>query len=304
MNQSSNDPNTECYQKLVKAAKIQIETNHFVGDVLRSTQTNGGGRRTRRRAEEEDPTFRAIRRGTRQIYESPLNPCNLPLVGTFCGVLGVFICMFVLFPINYVATEIMSGGSATSTQDLDLASWKLVLKKATEANISEESFENATEIHTHPDIIRVCAMLKNDERINNVLRLLAGELETSFTIASSKLNDRQKSLFKVIIENAKKTNEISNIDDLFKGTDGSVISYGIEIDNIIDAYKAKISDIIDDGTERKLQTQHSLMRPLPMFKVGGRRKNKTKGKMTKRGTMKFRRKKRRRTKRRKTKRRK
>ena len=167
MNQSSNDPNTECYQKLVKAAKIQIETNHFVGDVLRSTQTNGGGRRRRRRGELET----AIRRGTREIYESPLNPCNLPLVGTFCGLLGVFICMFVLFPIHLVATEIMSGGSATSTQDLDLASWKLFLKKATEANISEESFENATEIHTHPDIIRVCAMLKNDERINNVLRL-------------------------------------------------------------------------------------------------------------------------------------
>ena len=91
---------------------------------------------------------------------------------------------------------------------------------------------------------------------------------------------------------------------MFKGTDGSVTSYGIKIDNIIDAYKAKISDIIDDGTERKLQTQHSPLRPPPRFKVGGRRKNKTKGKMTKRGTMKFRRKKRRRTKRRKTKRRK
>lgn len=304
MNQSSNDPNTECYQKLVKAAKIQIETNHFVGDVLRSTQTNGGGRRRRRRGEEENPTYHAFRRGTRRIARSPLNPCNLPLVGIFCGVLGVFICMFVLFPIHLVATEIMNGGSATSTQDLDLASWKLFLKKATQANISEKSFENATEIHTHPDIIRVCAMLNNDERINNVLRLLADELETSFTIASSELNDTQKSLFKVIIENAKKTNEISNIDDLFKGTDGSVISYGIEIDKIIDAYKAKISDIIDDGTERKLQTQHSLMQSPVRFKFGGRRKNKTKGKMTKRGTMKCRRKKRRRTKRRRTKRRK
>lgn len=297
MNQSSNDPNTECYQKLVKASKIQIETNNFVGDVLSSTQTNGGGRKKSKL--KDDPTYRKLRRGMRQMQESPLNPCNLPLVHTFCNVLGVFICIFVLKPIQFVWKETMTGGSATSTQDLDLASWKFFLRKATQANISEKSFENAREIHTHPVIIRVCAMLNNDERINNVLRLLADELETSFTIASSKLNDTQKSLFKVIIENAKKTNEISNIDDLFMGTNGSVNSYGIEIDNIINAYKANISDIIDEGTEIKPQTQKSLMR-LPMrFNFGGRRKNKTKGKMTKRGTMKCRRKKRRRTKRRK-----